>query len=144
MLRVRGGVWPAVLWAGGLQRDGDPAEQTGRRRATTKARRARETVSMTLAPSLRGLSGRLPRDDRSGAARHCHGSRLLGAYSFNNVTAQLNDDGSLTVHFGACGDCRIICLPIEKGWNYAARMYDPCKQIVDGDWAFPEPVPLNY
>jgi hypothetical protein len=67
----------------------------------------------------------------------------LGAYSFNNVTAQPNDDGSFTVHFGACGDGRINCLPIKKGWNYAARMYEPRKQILDGDWTFPEPMPLN-
>jgi len=67
----------------------------------------------------------------------------LGAYSFNNVTAQPNNDGSFTDHFGACGDGRINCLPIKKGWNYAARMYEPRKQILDGDWTFPEPVPLN-
>ncbi len=68
----------------------------------------------------------------------------LGAYSFNNVTAQPNADGTFTVHFSACGDGRINCLPIKKGWNYAARMYEPSKQILDGDWTFPEPVPLNY
>ena len=68
----------------------------------------------------------------------------LGAYSFNNVTTQPNDDGSFTVHFGAHGNGRINCLPIKRGWNYIAGMYESSRQIVDGDWTFPEPVPLNY
>jgi Protein of unknown function (DUF1214) len=34
------------------------------------------------------------------------------AYSVNNTTSVPNDDGSVTVHFGGCGDDRPNCLPI--------------------------------
>ena len=61
----------------------------------------------------------------------------LKVYSYNNVTAKANEDGSITVNFGGCTDGRINCLPITKGWNYAARMYEPRKQILDGSWKFP-------
>ncbi len=37
------------------------------------------------------------------------------AYSVNNITATPNDDGSVTVHFGGCGDDRPNCLPAEVG-----------------------------
>ena len=63
----------------------------------------------------------------------------LGAYSFNQVTARSNDDGSFTIHFGGCEDGRVNCLPISEGWNYAARMYEPREEILDGSWVFPVP-----
>ncbi|MCZ6815842.1 MAG: hypothetical protein O7F76_03980, partial [Planctomycetota bacterium] len=66
-----------------------------------------------------------------------------GAYSFNNVTANADKDGAITIHFGGCMDDRINCLPISKGWNYAARMYQPRKEILNGSWTFPVPVPLK-
>jgi hypothetical protein len=65
----------------------------------------------------------------------------LGRNNYNNVTAKPNDDGSITIHFG--GDPESInYLPITEGWNYAIRMYQPRKEILDGDWTFPaiEPV----
>ena len=46
------------------------------------------------------------------------------AYSINNITATPNPDGSVTVHFGGCGDDRPNCLPIVDGWNYAVRPTD--------------------
>ena len=60
-----------------------------------------------------------------------------GRYSFNNVTAELNNDGSITINFGGCDDGRINCLPVSKGWNYAVRMYEPREQILGGAWVFP-------
>jgi len=62
----------------------------------------------------------------------------LKVYSYNNVTAKANEDGSITVNFGACEDGRINCLPITKGWNYAVRMYEPRQQILDRSWKFPD------
>jgi len=59
------------------------------------------------------------------------------AYSINNITATPNADGSVTVHFGGCGDDRPNCLPITAGWNYIARLYRPRAEILDGSWAFP-------
>ena len=65
------------------------------------------------------------------------------AYSFNNITAKANKDGSITIHFGGCEDDRINCLPISEGWNYAARMYQPREEILNGSWTFPVPVPVK-
>jgi len=62
-----------------------------------------------------------------------------GANSFNSVTAKPNDDGSFTINFGDCDDDRINCVPITDGWNYAARMYQPRAEILDGSWTFPVP-----
>ena len=65
-----------------------------------------------------------------------------GRYSFNNVTAKPNKDGSITINFGGCDDGRINCLPVSEGWNYTVRMYEPRPEILDGSWKFPaiEPV----
>jgi len=59
------------------------------------------------------------------------------AYSINNITATPNADGSITVHFGGCGDDRPNCLPITAGWNFIVRLYRPRAEILDGSWAFP-------
>ena len=59
-------------------------------------------------------------------------------YSYNNVTAKPNDDGSFTINFGQCEDGRINCIPVSKGWNYTVRMYEPRKEVLDGTWTFPE------
>jgi len=60
------------------------------------------------------------------------------AYSFNNVTAKKNEDGSITIHFG--GDPKQPnFLPIVPGWNYIVRLYQPRKEILDGNWKFPDP-----
>jgi hypothetical protein len=59
------------------------------------------------------------------------------AYTINNITATPNDDGSITVHFGGCGDGRPNCLPITDGWNYIVRLYRPRSQVLDGFWTFP-------
>ncbi len=66
-----------------------------------------------------------------------------GAYSYNSVTAKAKKDGAITIHFGGCQDGRVNCLPISKGWNYAARMYKPRNAILDGLWTFPVPVPVK-
>lgn len=60
----------------------------------------------------------------------------LGVNSFNNLSANPNEDGSYTIHFG--GDPKNTnYLPITKGWNYAIRMYQPRKEILNGTWTFP-------
>ncbi|WP_370978576.1 DUF1214 domain-containing protein [Agaribacterium sp. ZY112] len=61
-----------------------------------------------------------------------------GVYSFNNLTAKNNKDGSVTIHFGACDDNRINCLPISDGWNYAFRYYQPQEELLSGRWSTPE------
>jgi hypothetical protein len=60
-----------------------------------------------------------------------------GAYSVNNLTAARDQDGSVTIHFGGCGDGRPNCLPITDGWNYVVRLYRPRAEVLDGTWTFP-------
>lgn len=58
------------------------------------------------------------------------------SYSVNNLTAETNPDGSVTVNFG--GDpSNINFLPITDGWNYVVRMYRPKPSIIDRSWTFP-------
>ncbi len=58
------------------------------------------------------------------------------AYSVNNITGKRNKDGSFIVHFG--GDPKSVnYLHILEGWNYAVRLYQPRKEILDGTWVFP-------
>jgi len=61
-----------------------------------------------------------------------------GVYSYNNVTAMPNDDGSFTINFGNCDSGRPNCLEIVEGWNYLVRLYRPQESVVDGNWKFPE------
>ncbi|MCR9293320.1 MAG: DUF1214 domain-containing protein [bacterium] len=62
----------------------------------------------------------------------------LNAYSFNSVTAESNQDGSVTIHFG--GDpSSSNYLPITDGWNYVVRCYLPGWQIIEGNWKPPAP-----
>jgi len=61
----------------------------------------------------------------------------LGRNNYNNVSAEPNDDGSITIHLGACDDGRVNCIPITPGWSYAVRLYQPRAEILDGSWSFP-------
>jgi len=58
------------------------------------------------------------------------------AYSFNNVTAKKDKDGSITIHFGGDPEADNF-LPIIPGWNLLGRMYRPGPEILDGSWTFP-------
>jgi hypothetical protein len=60
------------------------------------------------------------------------------AYSFNDVTAKKDKDGSITIHFG--GDPKADnFLPIVPGWNYIVRLYKPGPEILNGTWKVPSP-----
>ncbi len=60
----------------------------------------------------------------------------LDAYSFNSITADKNDDGSVTIHFGG-DEGQPNYLPITDGWNYIVRCYLPGWEILEGDWKPP-------
>ena len=47
------------------------------------------------------------------------------AYSLNNITAQRDADGTITIQFGGCDTATANCLPITPGWNYLVRLYRP-------------------
>ncbi len=63
------------------------------------------------------------------------------AYSYNNVTAEKNADGSVTIHFGGDPD-QPNFLPIVEGWHYIVRLYRPRPQVLNGEWVFPAAVPV--
>ena len=65
-----------------------------------------------------------------------------GVYSINSKTAKPNSDGSVTIQFGECKDAK-NCLEIMDKWNYAIRMYQPQKSILEGSWVFPKPMPVK-
>jgi hypothetical protein len=75
-------------------------------------------------------TGYIPQNDRK-------------VYSFNNLTAKPDADGSVTIQFGGCGDATDNCIPIVPDWNYTVRLYRPRKEILDGTWKFPEAQPVN-
>ncbi len=52
----------------------------------------------------------------------------------SRATLTFHSDGTVSAHLD-----RINCLPISKGWNYAARMYQPRNEILNGSWTFPVP-----
>ena len=60
-------------------------------------------------------------------------------YSVNDVTAERDADGGVTVTFGADGPNAI---PVVPGWNTVVRLYRPRAELLDGTWAFPSPEPL--
>ncbi|WP_255150095.1 DUF1214 domain-containing protein [Halorarius halobius] len=64
------------------------------------------------------------------------------AYSVNNVTAEPNDDGSVTIHFGGDPD-QPNFLYTPDDWNYVVRLYQPREPILDGRYQFPEPQPVE-
>ncbi|RLM53557.1 DUF1214 domain-containing protein [Halobellus sp. Atlit-31R] len=58
------------------------------------------------------------------------------AYSVNDVTAERNDDGSVTIHFGGDPDQPNFLYTPEE-WNYVVRLYRPHEEILDGRYLFP-------
>lgn len=65
----------------------------------------------------------------------------LGRYSVNDITAVPNEDGSVTVRFGGCGEDVENCIPVPEGWNYLVRLYRPRPEVLDGSWQFPSITP---
>jgi hypothetical protein len=64
------------------------------------------------------------------------------AYSINNITAEKNADGSITIHFG--GDpSQPNYLYIMEGWNYLIRLYRARPDVINGTWKFPAPLPVK-
>lgn len=74
--------------------------------------------------------GYIPKNDR-------------GVYSFNNLTAKKDPDGSVTIQFGGDPAKAANCIPIVPGWNYLVRLYRPRKEILEGRWKFPEAQPVQ-
>lgn len=62
-----------------------------------------------------------------------------GLYSVNSVTAERDEDGSVTVRFvpSIDGDVPPNAIVTPGGWNYLIRLYRPRPEILDGSWAPP-------
>mgnify|MGYP001117858497 FL=1 len=65
----------------------------------------------------------------------------FNSYCYNNVTADRNADGTVTIHFGGDPD-QPNHFPIVPGWNYVFRVYRPRAEVLDGTWTFPEAQPV--
>jgi hypothetical protein len=65
------------------------------------------------------------------------------SYSLNNITAQRDTGGNITIQFGGCDTATANCLPITPGWNYLVRLYRPQDKILDGKWTFPTAEPIS-
>jgi len=63
------------------------------------------------------------------------------AYTINNITAEREQDGTVTVQFGGCEGEAPNCLPTPPDWNYMVRLYRPGAAILDGSWQFPHAEP---
>jgi len=61
----------------------------------------------------------------------------LDVYSYNNVTAQKNSDGSIDIHFGGDPKAKNY-IPITPSWVYIVRLYRPDSSILEGQWKFPK------
>jgi hypothetical protein len=61
--------------------------------------------------------------------------------SVNDITAERDADGGITVHFGDWPDGTPNRLPVDAGWNYLVRLYRPRPEILDGSWTFPSVTP---
>jgi hypothetical protein len=67
---------------------------------------------------------------------------IYNAYSFNNVTAKKDEDGSITIHFGG-EPKQSNFLPIVPGWNYIVRLDQQRQEILDDTWTFPPAKPVG-
>ena len=67
----------------------------------------------------------------------------FGSYSTNSVIADANDDGSFTLTFGREPNGRPNFLYVMEGWGYNVRLYQPRREILDGEWSFPTPEPAD-
>lgn len=61
----------------------------------------------------------------------------FGAYSINDVTAERNDDGSVTIDLAPTPNGFRNHIYVMEGWNYAFRLYRPRAAILDGTWQLP-------
>ena len=66
----------------------------------------------------------------------------LNAYVINDRNATMNDDGSVTIHFGGSPG-QPNYLPFMAGWNYIMRLYKPTKEFFDGTWKLTPAMPGN-
>ncbi|MFF0816736.1 DUF1214 domain-containing protein [Rhodococcus sp. NPDC003318] len=65
------------------------------------------------------------------------------AYSINNITADPNADGSVTVRFGDFPEGTSNVIPTPEDWNFLVRLYRPRASVLGGTWQLPPVVPAS-
>ena len=83
----------------------------------------------------------LERDEISHPKQYFENAQLYLKQSLNNFTAITNPDGGYTINF-TNNKNKINYLNIFDGWNYTIRMYEPKKEILTGEWKFPNLVEI--
>jgi hypothetical protein len=68
------------------------------------------------------------------------GENPYHSYSINNIIAQADADGAVTVNLASEPADHENFLYIMEGWSYVVRLYQPHFEVIDGSWSFPEPV----
>ncbi|MGF1736602.1 DUF1214 domain-containing protein [Photobacterium lutimaris] len=60
--------------------------------------------------------------------------------NINSEVAQMNQDGTFTMHYGNTDVCGDIAnrLDTTEGWNLLMRVYEPAQKIIDGVYKMPE------
>ncbi|ARN21676.1 DUF1254 domain-containing protein [Piscinibacter gummiphilus] len=76
-------------------------------------------------------------------AKGYYEKNAAGAYTVNNITAKKAADGSVPIQFGGCDGKVANCIPTVDGWNYTVRLYRPKQAVLDKQWQFPAPRPVN-
>jgi hypothetical protein len=68
-----------------------------------------------------------------------------GVYTVNDLTAERESDGSVSVQFGGYDGKVANCIPVVPGWSYVVRLYRPRPEVLSYAWTFPvaEPVPTK-
>jgi len=63
------------------------------------------------------------------------------AYTVNSLSARPSADGSIAIHFGDSSIFNFFAIP--PGWSYRVRLYRPRREVLTGDWTFPEARPVE-
>ncbi len=129
---VRHFIGAAGLWGGNPEKDAiyinvTPARNDGKtvHRLTVKD----VPVDGFWSIMVYNAEGYIPKNDHN-------------VYSLNNITVKKGSNGAVTVQFGGFDGKTANCLPIVPDWNYTVRLYRPRREILKGQWTFPEAQPL--
>lgn len=66
----------------------------------------------------------------------------LDVYTINTLNAKRSADGSIHIHFGSPDTAVDNCIPVMPGWNYLVRLYRARPEVINGQWKFPDALPV--
>jgi len=62
----------------------------------------------------------------------------LGKHGVDSINSSLHEQNNRMQWNHETNDAQST-----KGWNYVIRMYQARQEIIDGQWKFPDPVPVK-